>query len=125
MNVAAEVDFLDLRIEGMTCASCVARVERALLKVPGVESATVNLATETATVVAAGDVREAAIAAIHKAGYEASAKEAEKPAAPEHGLDRGTLELAAGKRAWRARGADFRRRRRAPAQHDLFRATRY
>ncbi len=95
MTMAAEVDFLDLKIEGMTCASCVARVERALLKVPGVESATVNLATETATVVAAGDVREAAIAAIHKAGYEASAKEAEKPVAPEHGLDRGTLELAA------------------------------
>lgn len=40
----------DLGIEGMTCASCVARVERALRKVPGVTEATVNLATETARI---------------------------------------------------------------------------
>jgi P-type Cu+ transporter len=39
-----------LPIEGMTCASCVGRVERALKKVPGVESANVNLATEKASV---------------------------------------------------------------------------
>src|SRR5678815_3288511 len=39
-----------LGIEGMTCASCVARVEKALRKVPGVSAATVNLATEKATV---------------------------------------------------------------------------
>ncbi len=42
---------LDLGIEGMTCASCVSRVERALKKVPGVEAATVNLATESARIV--------------------------------------------------------------------------
>jgi len=41
---------LDLGIGGMTCASCVARVERALKKVPGVTGATVNLATESARV---------------------------------------------------------------------------
>ncbi len=41
---------LSLPIEGMTCASCVARVEKALRKVEGVEAATVNLATERATV---------------------------------------------------------------------------
>jgi copper chaperone CopZ len=40
----------ELDIEGMTCASCVARVERALLKTPGVKAASVNLATERATV---------------------------------------------------------------------------
>src|SRR4030088_1992326 len=42
---------LTLAVEGMTCASCVRRVERALGRVPGVEEAAVNLATETARVV--------------------------------------------------------------------------
>ena len=59
-----------LRIDGMTCASCSARVERALLKVPGVHSATVNLATEHAEVT--GDARtETLLRAVHAAGYEA------------------------------------------------------
>ncbi len=61
---------LDLEIEGMTCASCVARVERALKAVPGVTSATVNLATERATVTGAADPAEL-IRAIGAAGYEA------------------------------------------------------
>ena len=61
---------LELSIEGMTCASCVARVEKALLKVPGVLAASVNLATEKAWVTAAGTVSFAALAAaIDKAGY--------------------------------------------------------
>ena len=61
---------LALSIEGMTCASCVARVEKALLKVPGVSAASVNLATEKASVTAAGSVSFAALAAaIDKAGY--------------------------------------------------------
>ncbi|SFC77327.1 heavy metal translocating P-type ATPase [Massilia yuzhufengensis] len=61
---------IELSVEGMTCASCVGRVERALNAVPGVSQATVNLATERATVrgVAA---TEALLAAIGKAGYEA------------------------------------------------------
>ena len=41
---------LTIGVGGMTCASCVARVERAIKKVPGVDGATVNLATEKATV---------------------------------------------------------------------------
>ncbi len=69
---------LDLQVEGMTCASCVARVEKALKKVPGVTGATVNLATEVATVNASGDVTEAALAAIRKAGYEATVRVAGK-----------------------------------------------
>jgi len=63
---------LDLEIEGMTCASCVARVEKALKSVPGVTSAAVNLATERATVTGTADL--AALArAVADAGYEARA----------------------------------------------------
>jgi heavy metal translocating P-type ATPase len=60
----------DLSIEGMTCASCVARVERALKAVPGVNLANVNLATESARVegVAAAAVL---IQAVRAVGYEA------------------------------------------------------
>ncbi len=63
---------LDLSLTGMTCASCVGRVEKALRKVPGVLQATVNLATEKAHVVAAGVAAATLIAAIEKAGYQAS-----------------------------------------------------
>ena len=45
---------IDLNIEGMTCASCVGRVEKALLKVPGVHAASVNLATESARIKVSG-----------------------------------------------------------------------
>jgi heavy metal translocating P-type ATPase len=63
---------VDLAIEGMTCASCVARVERALKAVPGVTSAAVNLATERATVTGSGDPA-ALIRAVADAGYHARA----------------------------------------------------
>jgi P-type Cu+ transporter len=79
---------LDLRVEGMTCASCVGRVEKALRKVPGVVEASVNLATETASVQATEPVGEAAIAAIRKAGYEASVIEREAGTLPEARSDR-------------------------------------
>jgi Cu+-exporting ATPase len=63
---------LALDIEGMTCASCVNRIERYLRKVEGVEDATVNLATERATVVAGPEVGvDAIIAAVEEAGYDA------------------------------------------------------
>jgi Cu+-exporting ATPase len=63
----------DLQVDGMTCASCVGRVERALQKVPGVQSASVNLATERASVQASdGTDVSVLIAAIAKAGYEAA-----------------------------------------------------
>lgn len=61
----------ELSIEGMTCASCVGRVERALKAIPGVTEAVVNLATERATI--HGNAETAAlIAAIEDAGYEAT-----------------------------------------------------
>jgi P-type Cu+ transporter len=71
---AAPTHTAELDIGGMTCASCAIRVEKALAKVPGVVGASVNLATETATVNlndAAADT-DTLIAAVKKAGYEAA-----------------------------------------------------
>ncbi|WP_036166238.1 heavy metal translocating P-type ATPase [Massilia sp. 9096] len=62
---------MEFDIEGMTCASCVARVEKALNSVPGVENATVNLATERASVAGAAVAPESVLAAIGRAGYAA------------------------------------------------------
>jgi heavy metal translocating P-type ATPase len=70
MNEHVHPKAVSIDIEGMTCASCVARVEKSLLKVPGVESAAVNLATERATV--RGGDSDALLKAIEKAGYKAS-----------------------------------------------------
>jgi len=69
---------LDIGIGGMTCASCVSRVERALKKVPGVSDATVNLATESARIVyAPGEQMEARLRrAVRDAGYEPRAADA-------------------------------------------------
>ncbi|MES1976471.1 MAG: heavy metal translocating P-type ATPase [Pseudomonadota bacterium] len=69
---------LDIGIGGMTCASCVTRVEKALKKVPGVETATVNLATESARIVyAPGEQMEARLRrAVRDAGYEPRAADA-------------------------------------------------
>jgi Cu+-exporting ATPase len=50
MNMETNIQTLSLPVEGMTCASCVARVEKILTKMEGVEKASVNLATEKATV---------------------------------------------------------------------------
>ena len=59
---------LSVGIEGMTCASCAARVEKVLKQLPGVTDATVNLATETATI--SGDTDMVSVErAIEKAGF--------------------------------------------------------
>ncbi|HDV6330610.1 TPA: heavy metal translocating P-type ATPase, partial [Burkholderia cenocepacia] len=64
---------IELDIDGMTCASCVSRVEKALAKVPGVTRASVNLATERATVDASDDVSAAQLVdAVKQAGYGAT-----------------------------------------------------
>lgn len=69
---------LDLGIGGMTCASCVTRVEKALRKVPGVTEATVNLATESARVsYQPSEQIEARLRrAVRDAGYEPRAADA-------------------------------------------------
>ena len=84
----------ELAVTGMTCASCVGRVERALQAVPGVESAAVNLATERATVrgtAAAG----ALVDAIAGAGYRASPIDAGAPAADDEAAARRDAERRA------------------------------
>ncbi len=61
---------ISMAILGMSCASCVGRVEKALAAVPGVQSASVNLATETARLqVLSGTPQEALVAAVTGAGY--------------------------------------------------------
>lgn len=71
---------LELSIDGMTCASCVGRVERALAKVPGVKSVSVNLANERAHLELLGQIDpQTLIAAVTKAGYNASVWEVEHP----------------------------------------------
>ncbi|MDD2868410.1 heavy metal translocating P-type ATPase [Neomegalonema sp.] len=61
---------IELEVEGMTCASCVGRVEKALTAVPGVEAASVNLATERATI--RGSAGAAALVeAVGRIGYQA------------------------------------------------------
>ncbi|CAM5467420.1 Copper-translocating P-type ATPase OS=Stutzerimonas stutzeri OX=316 GN=CXK95_04085 PE=3 SV=1 [Stutzerimonas stutzeri] len=71
---------VELTIEGMTCASCVGRVERALLKVPGVRSAAVNLASERARVELLGTLEpNALIQAVEGAGYHAQVIEQAQP----------------------------------------------
>jgi P-type Cu+ transporter len=64
----------ELDISGMTCASCAMRVEKALAKVPGVASVSVNLATEKATVNLSDTATgvDALVAAVTKAGYQAT-----------------------------------------------------
>ncbi len=75
MNTSSTLVAHEFPIEGMTCASCVVRVEKALKSVVGVASVDVNLATERATVnVAAGTSGAALIAAVDKAGYSVAAE---------------------------------------------------
>ncbi|MEA9604377.1 heavy metal translocating P-type ATPase [Polynucleobacter sp. JS-JIR-II-c23] len=85
-------ELFTLDIGGMTCASCVGRVEKALDKIPGVEAASVNLATEQAKIRVNADSRvkiDDIIALVQKTGYSA------KISAP-HGIP----ELAPSKLFW-------------------------
>lgn len=69
-NSTSSATRLSLPVEGMTCASCVGRVERALKAVPGVQTAAVNLATERADITLSSQADpQAAVRAIESAGY--------------------------------------------------------
>ena len=69
------VDAIKLQVTGMTCASCVNRVEKALQTVPGVRDVSVNLATEQASVSADASVSlQALAAAVRKAGYDVATR---------------------------------------------------
>ena len=85
---------ISLSIQGMSCASCVGRVERALRAVPGVSDAAVNLASESATVQGVAAI-EALTAAVGKAGYEARVADAMDPAGNDEAAARKDAERAA------------------------------
>ncbi|MDI3288620.1 heavy metal translocating P-type ATPase [Polyangium sp. 15x6] len=72
---------IDLPVEGMTCAACVRRIERALLATDGVREAKVNLVTRTATITydPATSGTEPLVTAIERAGYSVP----QQPAAPD------------------------------------------
>ncbi len=70
----SKINFHTVDIEGMTCASCVSRIEQALQKIPDIEKASVNLATEQARIrIRTGSSLsiEEVIKAIQKTGYDA------------------------------------------------------
>ena len=84
---------VQLKISGMHCAACVTRVEQALAAVPGVESASVNLATERALVRLARPVADEQLAAaVREAGYDA--RPVTSPVADDAELAERRLELA-------------------------------
>lgn len=73
---------IQLDIDGMTCASCAQRVEKGLNNVPGV-TATVNYATEKATIWASEPDVSALVEQVEKSGYKARAHSAESPPKPD------------------------------------------
>ncbi|MGN8345199.1 heavy metal translocating P-type ATPase [Pseudomonas sp. SMV71] len=89
------VHTLDLSIEGMTCASCVGRVERALGKIGGVRSVNVNLANERAHLELLGQIDpRTLIDAVKRAGYDAEVWQTDQPHSPQvHLLHRERLVL--------------------------------
>ncbi len=73
---------IQLDIEGMTCASCAQRVEKSLNDLPGV-TATVNYATEKATIWAEAPELDQLVTQVEKSGYRASAHDASSPPKPD------------------------------------------
>ncbi len=87
---------LELAIDGMTCASCAGRIERALNKLSAVRHVSVNLASERASVeLLAGTSSQALLDAIAQAGYSARLLDAPQPQTPENALRRERLAVLA------------------------------
>lgn len=79
-SLSVDMTQFELAIGGMTCASCVSRIEKVLKRVPGVQDVTVNLATERAHITTAPNVGITALEqAVVKAGYTASPAESPPP----------------------------------------------
>lgn len=76
LGYGVEVDKAELAISGMTCAACANRIEKVLQQIDGIEQATVNLATDSASVTFVPGTIDAAkiIASIEKLGYDATEK---------------------------------------------------
>jgi len=87
----------EFTLGGMTCASCVGRVEQAIAKLPGVVKAVVNLATEEGRVQFVSGMLTSAqiIQAVQKAGYEAARKSADVKLAPAKASREGIRVVAA------------------------------
>lgn len=86
--------FYTLNIEGMTCASCVTRIENAIRKVEGVSAVSVNLATEQASIRLISESKLQAadiIQSIKKAGYEAY--ETPAPSSVDHQKKNSSLDM--------------------------------
>jgi Cu+-exporting ATPase len=114
-RVAGPLRTLELDITGMTCSSCVGRVERKLGKLDGVD-ASVNLALETATVHAPEDVSdEEIVATVEKAGYGAAVRRAPGTRGEEDGERQGetatAMDRVAGRESSSLRSPQALRRR--------------
>lgn len=95
--MSATADAVTLRIRGMTCASCVRRVERALARVDGVEAASVNFASATARVSLGGELpAERLVAAVERAGYGAARIESAADTSADGGSRAARIRLAVG-----------------------------
>ncbi|MDA8203317.1 MAG: cation transporter [Chloroflexi bacterium] len=81
MTTQQPIVYIDLGVGGMTCDDCVVHVTEALESVPGVEAATVDLATRSAVVTARSDVEAAALAAAVRATGQYNAFERRRRAA--------------------------------------------
>ncbi|NBC30939.1 MAG: HAD-IC family P-type ATPase, partial [Spirochaetes bacterium] len=102
-----QIETKQLQIEGMHCASCVAAVEKSLKGVPGVESASVNLATESATVKYSGDAVQVddLAAAVDKAGYQVASEAGDGSRDMDSELEKDEQKIAgARRRMWTAWG---------------------